>query len=122
MRTGFIGCCHCQEHVIVVRSTLFGTADFYDLRGLLSPVLPMAHERKAAEERRVRIASAFYLAEMAYRVARIGASGDRTAYIKGKWCVKSKSNPDWNGGCYDTKGEAKDRLKQVEAAKHAKGG
>ena len=85
----------------------------------------MAHERKAAEERRVRIASAFCLAEMAYRVAGIGASGDRTAYIKeekGKWCVKSESNPDWSGGCYDTKGEAEERLGQVEAAKHAKGG
>lgn len=80
----------------------------------------MAHERKAAEKRKARVASAFCFADMAYRV---GIS--RSAIIreeKGKWCVKSESNPDWSGGCYDTKGEAEDRLGQVEAAKHAKGG
>lgn len=85
----------------------------------------MAHKRKAAEERRIRTASAFCFAEMACRVAGIQASEDRTAYVKkekGKWCVKSEGNPDWSGGCYDTKGEAEDRLGQVEAAKHAKGG
>jgi hypothetical protein len=36
------------------------------------------------------------------------------------YCVKSEKNPDWSGGCYPTKGEADDRLEQVEAAKHAK--
>lgn len=39
---------------------------------------------------------------------------------KGKYCVKSEHNPDWSGGCYDTKEEANERLRQVEAAKHAK--
>ena len=33
---------------------------------------------------------------------------------KGQFCVRSPNNPDWNGGCFDTKGEAEDRLKQVE--------
>jgi hypothetical protein len=85
----------------------------------------MAHKRTAAEERKVRVAAAFCFAEMAYRVAGIRVSEDRTAYIKkekGKWCVKSPNNPDWSGGCYDTKEEANKRLSQVEAAKHAKGG
>lgn len=47
----------------------------------------------------------------------------KTSYIskeKGKYCVKSRNNPDWSGGCYDTKKEAEKRLKQVEAIKHAK--
>lgn len=39
----------------------------------------------------------------------------------GKYCVRSPSNPDWNGGCYDSKGAAEKRLKQVEFFKH-KGG
>jgi hypothetical protein len=80
----------------------------------------MAQKRTAEEK---RIASAFCFAEMALRVAGIEAAEERTAYIKkekGKWCVKSKHNPDWSGGCYDTKKEAEERLKQVEAAKHAK--
>ncbi len=45
----------------------------------------------------------------------------RTAVIrkeKGQYCVRSPNNPDWNGGCYDTKGEAEDRLKAVEYFKH----
>lgn len=37
---------------------------------------------------------------------------------KGEYCVRSPNNPDWNGGCYDTKGEAEDRLKAVEYFKH----
>jgi len=41
---------------------------------------------------------------------------------KGKYCVKSEHNPDWNGGCYDTEEEAKHRLQQVEMFKHMKGG
>lgn len=36
----------------------------------------------------------------------------------GKWCVKSETNPEWRGGCYDTKEEAAERLKQVEMFKH----
>ena len=46
---------------------------------------------------------------------------DYAAYIKeegGKYCVKSESNTDWSGGCYDSKGEAEKRLKQVEMFKH----
>jgi len=35
-----------------------------------------------------------------------------------EYCVRSDKNPDWSGGCYDTKSEAKDRLKQVEVMKH----
>jgi hypothetical protein len=38
----------------------------------------------------------------------------------GKFCVRSPNNPDWNGGCYDTKGEAEDRLKEVEFFKRNK--
>lgn len=38
---------------------------------------------------------------------------------KGKgYCVKSEKNPDWNGGCYPTRGEAEKRLNQVEYFKH----
>jgi len=45
------------------------------------------------------------------------AALDHTAVIRkedGKFCVRSPDNPDWNGGCYDTKGEAEKRLRQVE--------
>lgn len=41
----------------------------------------------------------------------------RSAVIReenGKWCVRSPDNPDWSGGCYDTKEEAEERLRQVE--------
>jgi hypothetical protein len=41
----------------------------------------------------------------------------RTAVIReedGKFCVRSPDNKDWNGGCYDSKGEAEKRLQQVE--------
>jgi len=34
------------------------------------------------------------------------------------YCVKSEDNPDWSGGCFPSKSEAKDRLKQVEYFKH----
>lgn len=41
--------------------------------------------------------------------------------IPGKgYCVRSEKNPDWSGGCYPTKGEADERLKQVEKFKHMK--
>lgn len=33
---------------------------------------------------------------------------------KGEYCVRSPNNPNWNGGCYKSKGEAEKRLKQVE--------
>ena len=82
----------------------------------------MSRRHQAARERKSRIASAFRMANMAFRVAGLEL---RTAYVKkedGKWCVRSKSNPDWSGGCYDMKAEADDRLAEVEAAKHAKGG
>jgi len=52
------------------------------------------------------------------------AAGEQTGVVEktpGKgYCVKSEKNPDWSGGCYPTKGEAKERLKEVERAKHAK--
>jgi len=37
---------------------------------------------------------------------------------KGEYCVRSPNNPDWNGGCYKSKGEAEGRLKEVEYFKH----
>ena len=49
---------------------------------------------------------------------------NRQAYIsheKGKWCVRSENNPDWSGGCYPTRSEAEERLRQVEKFKHMKG-
>ena len=48
-------------------------------------------------------------------------ASDYASYIKeedGKYCVKSKSNQDWSGGCYESKGAAEERLKQVEMFKH----
>jgi len=49
---------------------------------------------------------------------------EQQGYIKktkGKgYCVKSEKSPSWNGGCYETKGEAKKRLNQVEMFKHMK--
>lgn len=54
-------------------------------------------------------------------VRRFEAQMLRTAVIrkeKGKYCVRSPNNPDWNGGCYDTKGEAEKRLSEVEYFKH----
>lgn len=36
------------------------------------------------------------------------------------YCVKSEKNPDWNGGCFPSKGKAEKRLKQVEFFKHKK--
>lgn len=35
-------------------------------------------------------------------------------FKKGEYCVYSPNNPDWVGGCYDTKEEASERLKQIE--------
>ncbi len=47
---------------------------------------------------------------------------EQQGYIKktpGKgYCVKSEKNSDWSGGCYPSKGEAKDRLQEVEMHKH----
>lgn len=39
---------------------------------------------------------------------------------KDEWCVHSEKNPDWNGGCYDSKTKAEERLHQVEFFKHQK--
>ncbi len=39
---------------------------------------------------------------------------------KDEWCVKSENNPDWSGGCYDSKKKAEKRLQQVEYFKHSK--
>jgi len=39
---------------------------------------------------------------------------------KGKYCVRSPNNPDWNGGCFDSEEEAKKRLQQVEFFKSKK--
>jgi hypothetical protein len=61
----------------------------------------------------------FRLASIAQRVANL----HRVAYLekKGdKWCVRSEHNPSWNGGCYESKGEAQHRLRQVEFFKHKK--
>ena len=52
------------------------------------------------------------------------AQQEQVSYIKhekGKgYCVKSKKNPSWSGGCYPTKAEAEKRLKDVEMFKHMK--
>lgn len=51
------------------------------------------------------------------------ASQDVQSFIRhehGEYCVHSEHNPDWNGGCYKTKGKAEKRLKQVEYFKHNK--
>jgi len=61
----------------------------------------------------------------AYRVAYMfQAAMLKDAVIReedGKYCVRSPNNPNWNGGCYDTKGEAEDRLKEVEFFKRQAG-
>jgi len=36
------------------------------------------------------------------------------------WCVRSESNPKWSGGCYPSRAQAEERLKQVEMFKHLK--
>lgn len=54
---------------------------------------------------------------------RAKASTEVVSYIKkegSQYCVRSKDNPTWNGGCYNTKEEAQKRLRQVEYFKHAK--
>ena len=38
-------------------------------------------------------------------------------FRKGEYGVSSPNNPDWSGGCYPTKEEAEERLKQVEMFK-----
>lgn len=38
--------------------------------------------------------------------------------VGNEWCVKSPSNPSWNGGCYGSKEKAQKRLKQIEFFKH----
>lgn len=71
--------------------------------------------------RQASISKAFSLASIAMRIVE---SAEHTSYIKkekGKgYCVKSKDSPDWSGGCYPTKGEAKKRLQQVEMFKSMK--
>lgn len=65
----------------------------------------------------------FRNASIAIRISGI-ASEEHISYIKkekGKHCVKSESNPDWSGGCYESKEKAKERLDQVEMFKHMKG-
>lgn len=62
---------------------------------------------------------------LAIRVAyEFDAAMLQTAVIrkeKGKYCVRSPNNPDWNGGCFDSKGEAEKRLTQVEYFKRQAG-
>ena len=79
-----------------------------------------------------RVASKYLTSTLSRRVAEkyleslqeSESSTDRSAYIKkvpGKgYCVKSKKNPDWSGGCYPTKEKAEKRLTQVEMFKHMK--
>lgn len=55
--------------------------------------------------------------------ARLIAQRYKSAVIrkeKGEYCVRSPNNPKWNGGCFPTKEEAEDRLKEVEFFKHKK--
>lgn len=66
----------------------------------------------------------FRNASIAVRISGL-ASEERVSYIKkekGEYCVKSKSSPDWSGGCYKSKEKAKERLDQVEMFKHMKKG
>jgi hypothetical protein len=57
-------------------------------------------------------------------------SGDPTEHTsiirktpdKEEWCVRSEKNPDWSGGCYPSKAQAEQRLKNVEMFKHIKNG
>jgi len=75
---------------------------------------------RASKEHRLRVASAFRLAEIALRVADLD---ERIAYVKKTdkgYCVKSKKNPGWSGGCYPTRPEAEKRLSEVEMFKHMK--
>lgn len=96
--------------------------DYRHIAARISGAVP----RTAREERKASVARAFMLPEIAYRVAGLGRPGPtlsagRTSYVKkekGKWCVKSEKNPGWSGGCYDTRAEADERLKQVEMFKH----
>lgn len=66
-----------------------------------------------------------FLDPLAQRVAfEFEAAMLQTAVIrkeKGKYCVRSPNNPDWNGGCYDSKGEAEKRLSEVEYFKRQAG-
>jgi hypothetical protein len=48
---------------------------------------------------------------------RVVARFKREAVIRkehGEYCVRSPNNPDWNGGCYPSKGQAEKRLHEVE--------
>ncbi len=52
-----------------------------------------------------------------------GASVPRgdVAYVKeqdGEYCVRSRKNPDWSGGCYKSEPAAEERLEDVEMFKH----
>lgn len=63
--------------------------------------------------------------ELSANIPDVEASDNEVAGVirkeNGKYCVRSPNNPDWNGGCYGSKGAAEKRLKQVEFFKH-KGG
>jgi hypothetical protein len=39
---------------------------------------------------------------------------------KGEYCVRSPKNKSWSGGCFDTKDDAEERLREVEVLKHLK--
>jgi 8-oxo-dGTP pyrophosphatase MutT (NUDIX family) len=95
------------------------------------------HDEKEARKRRARIASQEVNEqpditdededdeELSANLPEVEASDNEVEGVirkeNGKYCVRSPSNPDWNGGCYSSKGEAEKRLKQVEFFKH-KGG
>ena len=66
---------------------------------------------KTAEEEEGLMADAFPVVSQQEYVKKTPGKG---------YCVKSEKNSDWSGGCYPSKGEAKDRLKQVEQFKHMK--
>jgi hypothetical protein len=64
-----------------------------------------------------------YVLEMICKIAELS----KESYVKKikqkgktKYQVKSEKNPNWNGGVYNSKEEAKDRLAEVEMFKHMK--
>lgn len=61
---------------------------------------------------------AFLLSSIAARIVEAQERESKVVKEKGKYCVRSENNPDWSGGCYDTKAEADKRLNQVEMFKH----
>lgn len=94
----------------------------YNMEFLITALADVAEE---ADKRNLELASE----ELTSLVAMLSKFNEikKEAYIKNvqvdgkdKFEVKSPKNPNWSGGTYNTKEEAKDRLKEVEMLKHMK--